>query len=59
MSYFNYAERPRQNSNCGACGASTQSRSTLAGFEATIGFIDDVNPSLAAHDAVVAMAGTQ
>jgi hypothetical protein len=31
----------------------------LAGFEATVRLVDDVNATLAAHDTVIAVAGTQ
>jgi hypothetical protein len=34
-------------------------RLALAGLEAAIGLVDDVEPSAAAHDAAVAMARTQ
>ena len=31
----------------------------LAGFEAAVGLVDDIDATLAAHDAIVAMAATQ
>jgi hypothetical protein len=34
-------------------------RLSLAGFEARIGLVDDVNAALAPHDAIVAMAFRQ
>jgi hypothetical protein len=34
-------------------------RSTLAGFETPVRLIDDVNPALAAHDTVVAVAAAE
>jgi hypothetical protein len=34
-------------------------KSALTGFEAAIGLIDDVNPALPAHQAVIAVPATQ
>jgi hypothetical protein len=42
-------------------GAALQTRSTerlaLAGLEAGVGLVDDVNPALAAHDTAILVAG--
>jgi hypothetical protein len=35
------------------------SKSALAGFETTIGLIDDVDPALTAHQAVIAVPAAQ
>jgi hypothetical protein len=39
--------------------APTAPQSALTGFKAAIGLVDDVDPTLATHQAVVAMPATQ